>query len=614
MSMKNIWTKILTLFAFILCFCTSTFALSDFTVNSVIFDNSSSVLLLNSKDSEDYDFNFSAKKTLLPEENLLVYDFENFVLAAQTKNIQTTSPLINEISLAQISHNPNTVRLAIKYNKGFDPNAVKIKHLDSTIAILISPLHLQNFYFQHSYTDDISSVSKMFEPISIQIPVLAQQNIASQINSAFSQGNQVQKDYVFVKKDLLLSGKYYLDNVTVKNGVVTISGVGGVTLSKPLILSEPDRIVFDIPNAQLNSVFHNEQIQINQSDSIKIAQFNENTVRIVITSPECQKYFPVFSYDLQKFIITKKELISSSKRATLNSFQDEIVDKNTHSVKVVLSSPVVYSTERSENSFDLLLHNVDRLNDENFNSVFKGVKASKLSNGGYRIAFPVPKDSVINIHSGIDGKTLRIRIKSEEANLPIADIDTDISIANIIPVRPDGKKVIVIDPGHGGSDCGAIRNKINEKDITLEISKSVVNILEKKGYNVYVTRYGDETVSLQERVEISENIMPDVFVSIHVNSSNSSSPNGIETHYYKDNSLMLAKTVHASMLNHIKANDRGLFKSKFYVINHTTSPAILVEIGFLSNEAERAQIVTHSRKQSTAKAIAEGIDEFLKKQ
>ena len=134
----------------------------------------------------------------------------------------------------------------------------------------------------------------------------------------------------------------------------------------------------------------------------------------------------------------------------------------------------------------------------------------------------------------------------------------------------------------------------------------------KKGYDVYMTRDKDEFVSLQDRVTISENISPDIFVSIHVNSSNAESPNGLETHYYKDNSLQLAKTVHASLLNNIKANNRGLFKSKFYVINHTTAPAILIEIGFISNTAERAQLVSESRKQATAKAIAEGIHEYLK--
>ena len=67
------------------------------------------------------------------------------------------------------------------------------------------------------------------------------------------------------------------------------------------------------------------------------------------------------------------------------------------------------------------------------------------------------------------------------------------------------------------------------------------------------------------------------------------------------------------MLNHIKANNRGLFKSKFYVINHTTAPAVLVEIGFLSNPGERTQLLTNGRKDATAKAITEGIDEYFKR-
>ena len=127
-----------------------------------------------------------------------------------------------------------------------------------------------------------------------------------------------------------------------------------------------------------------------------------------------------------------------------------------------------------------------------------------------------------------------------------------------------------------------------------------------------MTRTKDETISLQDRVEISEAVIPDIFVSIHVNSSNSESPSGLETHYYKDNSLILAKCIHAAMLNNINSNDRGLFKSKFYVINHTTAPAVLVEIGFLSNPKERAQLVTDGRKEATAKAIVEGIDEYFK--
>ena len=134
----------------------------------------------------------------------------------------------------------------------------------------------------------------------------------------------------------------------------------------------------------------------------------------------------------------------------------------------------------------------------------------------------------------------------------------------------------------------------------------------KKGYIVQMTRDGDEYVSLQDRVAISENFEPDIFISIHVNSSTGTEPSGVETHYYHQESLMLAQTVHAALASAIDTKNRGLFKSKFYVINHTTAPAILMEIGFISNDKERAELTSPARKKATAKAIVEGVENYFK--
>ena len=181
-----------------------------------------------------------------------------------------------------------------------------------------------------------------------------------------------------------------------------------------------------------------------------------------------------------------------------------------------------------------------------------------------------------------------------------------------MPKGTDGKFKVVIDAGHGGSDVGATRNGVYEKYITIDVAKRVEKMLKAQGYGVLMTRSDDSYVSLQDRVAFSEAYSPDIFVSIHVNSSTIETPNGIETHYYHPESIPLAQTVHASLISSINAHDRGTFKSKFYVINHTTSPAILVEMGFLSNTAERGQLVTNDRKQATAKAIVEGINNYFK--
>ena len=296
-------------------------------------------------------------------------------------------------------------------------------------------------------------------------------------------------------------------------------------------------------------------------------------------------------------------------------------DTKTHSMKLLFSKPVVYGLERTSGAIELLLYNVDKYTEGSIkstlkNTAFSNVKITSLSQGGVKFVVPVENEDNIDIHAGADGKTIRIKEQFNKlAELPKPKVEPVVTVPSIVvPTKKEtNKHYVVIDAGHGGSDVGATRNGVYEKNITLDVSKRVANLLRKKGYIVEMTRTTDTYVSLQDRVAISEDINPDVFVSIHVNSSNSDSPTGLETHYYKDNSLELAKYVHASLLNHVNSKDRGLFKSRFYVINHTTAPAILVEIGFISSPVERAQLVSESRKQATAKAIAEGINDYFNK-
>ena len=145
------------------------------------------------------------------------------------------------------------------------------------------------------------------------------------------------------------------------------------------------------------------------------------------------------------------------------------------------------------------------------------------------------------------------------------------------------------------------------------MSKRLATILKKKGFNVLMVRDNDSYVSLQDRVTFTEKNQGDLFVSIHVNSSVTPEGNGLETHYYTPQSYEFAQIVHKEFANAIDSKDRGLFKSKFYVINHTTCPSILVETGFISNPEERKELMTTQRRQKTAEAIAKGILKYLGK-
>ena len=616
--MKSFITKFLYIFAFILCFASSVFA-ADLNINSITYDNSSAFLSINSFDIEDFKFANPPKITIDSEENKAYFDLESAVLRCPQQDLVINSPEISQIAVKQFSTDPNIVRVVIRYNDDFNPKTIQLRKVNSTLFVRFKHPSVQSYYFQQVYTDISNNINKLYESVSIQIPVkVVKNNLMSQINSAFNVGDE-EVDYILNKKDLVMPTRYYVDNVEVKTNSIHITGSGALTLTKPLVLSSPTRLVYDIPNATVNPVLRNKEIPLNDVETIKIGQFERETARIVITSNNANNYIPIIYPDSQRiaFIDRKSTTYQAlyPAKTTLNSVNDEINDSKTHSVKMVFSKPVIYALDRNQKNIELLLLNADRSPDLNLKStfLFEGSKISNLKNGGLKVTIPLKSDDILDIHTGVDAKTIRIKIRSNTADLPAAEKESSgIIMPSSMLSRDVNKRFVVIDPGHGGGDHGAIRGDISEKDITLDVSKRVRDLLEKKGYEVFMTREIDETLSLQERVEISENLVPDMFVSIHVNSSNSDAPNGLETHYYKDNSLILAKTVHASMLNHVQANNRGLFKSKFYVINHTTAPAILLEIGFMSNPIERVQLITDFRKQATAKAIVEGIDDYFK--
>ena len=129
--------------------------------------------------------------------------------------------------------------------------------------------------------------------------------------------------------------------------------------------------------------------------------------------------------------------------------------------------------------------------------------------------------------------------------------------------------------------------------------------------NIIMTRSTDKTLTLDERVQIANNNNADIFISVHINASVKTEINGIETHYYSDNGYKVAKVVHKELMKNVNATDRGLFKSKFYVINHTEAPAVLLELGFISNEQERSSLKSDKRQMGSAQAIADGIVNYL---
>jgi N-acetylmuramoyl-L-alanine amidase len=182
----------------------------------------------------------------------------------------------------------------------------------------------------------------------------------------------------------------------------------------------------------------------------------------------------------------------------------------------------------------------------------------------------------------------------------------------ILVPRAPTEKVVVLDAGHGGNDPGAVRGDVQEKEITLQIIAKLKKVLESKGARIVLTRSDDTFVSLEDRVKITNTVSPNLFLSVHINSLESTSNiYGIETYFQTDQSRPLADRVHSSLVSGLGAPDRSVRKARFYVINHTPIPAILAEVGYITNKAERDRLISSDYQQKVASALARGVMLYL---
>jgi N-acetylmuramoyl-L-alanine amidase len=179
---------------------------------------------------------------------------------------------------------------------------------------------------------------------------------------------------------------------------------------------------------------------------------------------------------------------------------------------------------------------------------------------------------------------------------------------------PNSRVVVLIDPGHGGKDPGAIGlGGLREKDVILPLSKRLAEVLQQNGVQVVMTRNSDYFVSLQGRVDMAERARASVFVSIHANAvgPGRSDVSGLETYYY-DSGLGLARAVHNNILQNVNVKDRGVRRARFYVLRKSSMPSILVETGYLTGREDVVKLRSTAYQNQMAEAIARGILQYLR--
>ena len=262
---------------------------------------------------------------------------------------------------------------------------------------------------------------------------------------------------------------------------------------------------------------------------------------------------------------------------------------------------------------DAQISNISRQEKLDGNIAKKGFLQEKKDTVQGKIYLQEEVNNNYKIYS-LGKKGIAIDIFNSVVNTPVA---SDVALSNV------KNKIITIDPGHGGSDSGAVGpNGYTEKEGTFAISQKVASILNQSGAKVVMTRDSDVDVygpnasarnELQARVDVGNNANSDIFVSIHCNAFVNPAANGTQTFYYGSSyqGQRLAQSIQEKMIEANGLRDRGISTCNFYVVKHSYMPAVLIETAFITNYDEEALLSDDEWQTTMAKAIAEGINEYF---
>lgn len=607
------------------------YAVNEIKITDFIFDNSSKMIFLPSYTTLDEVEKISVESKSLNNPKRTFFDISNSILTVRNIVYNFKNSPIEKVVLAQNSTNPNVVRLTFYHNNNIDLSKVELLKLKNGLVLKLDEMNIPNTCLHRSFREEKSLSSDFLEKLTFlkQISVeknnvLAQNGVTSIINKPAqgikAVGDDVLNNIFIPDNTKRLRSKSYIQKLSVRNGNILLNGLGNITVEKPIILSNPSRIAFDLANAVVSQDIKNKTFNISQNEKVVISQFEPTKVRVVIYTENIQDYESVFSFDQQSLLIVNKNRISNVKLSDniskLSSFTISNYNIDDKNLTFEFNNPCVFSYKRNNNNIEFIIYNGNFLDitkiKTTLTNFFGEAKVESFGRSIIKITIKINPNSKTEFFETTNGKKAVILIKNKMLKPQPIVIPKDDNIEETIKMPKNAdKKLIVLDAGHGGSDVGATRNGIYEKDINLDVTNRLARMLTKKGFKIVLTRREDETVSLQERVEISNAKRPILFMSIHVNASVNESVRGVETHYWKDNSVNYANVVQKH-LSTIDSPARGVVKSKFYVINHTEAPAVLVEIGFISNAQERNELISDKRKEQTAKVLADAIVEYLK--
>lgn len=583
-----------------------------------------------------------------------VIDIPNAILEGSNRTYKIqNSTVLQSVQLAQFSTNPHIVRAVFTLNKNTDLSKFSTFTNGSDIIVKYSPKIIDNSIQYKFYTPSGDS------------------GVGSglQQTSAIVTYNNTNESKAIIPR---FQTRYYLSQVSQNSDGLILRGIGNIAYQRATYSPDNTQATFLLDNTSIISKLDNKTFKIPSSQNdisatLTINKLNSKKVKLTLNGENLRDYRFVISPDGQSLFISHRNFIIntifSNNPATVTSYKAQKTSTDYKLVEMFFDKSVTYDIFEMNDNLYLDVNNLGDYNIPLFEQMLTTtdvkVQALKISTDKTRFIIPAKELNFAYANVESNAKSIKLVFKDKPAVVPTQKEPEIIIIANnkddkkieiktvekledkkneninVIyvpkenvpkvekPKKPKEKptissmKKVVVDAGHGGADSGAIGGNLYEKDLNLDVAKMVQEKLMKKNIYVYMTRTKDETLSLEDRVNYSNEINPDIFVSIHTNSTVKEDSYGLETHYFKDNSYNLAQIVHSEFaspknLRKWETLDRGVIKSRFYVINHTEAPAILIEMGFISNEEERDKLKKKGRKEDIADSIVDGILEYLK--
>ncbi|MFQ8626679.1 MAG: AMIN domain-containing protein, partial [Candidatus Gastranaerophilaceae bacterium] len=389
---------VITLFTFVQKAC----AEEIFKFTSANFDTSNSMIVLTAQDTETSSVLPDVKLVKMENPSRAYFDLDASIITFPKQEwIYQTGP-IKQIKINQFSINPNKVRVVMYYDNDFDPDTIKFLKLKNNIFIKFkNGTTCDNPYFHNTYRDEHASSSDFYEYLTVTtpVPVQNQDNIAAQIQEAFN----TQIEQAMAKKELKLNTKYYLNKITPRQNGILLNGFGAVTIERPMILYNPTRIVYDLPNTLVDMDIRNKEYRINETETVKIGQFSVNKARIVITTDAVQDYIPIYSSDNQSLILANYKKTNNStlynSESNAVAYSKEKTDSLTSSLIWRFDTPIVHGVDRYKDKIIIYLYNVSKYNDANFksaaaNSVFSSSTVDLMPKTGLKLTIPLEQDAI----------------------------------------------------------------------------------------------------------------------------------------------------------------------------------------------------------------------------